>query len=208
MKNALVIFIWVVHISALIGIAIGYEDFFLNKSPFTMLLLLGLLIAYFPILKPKPILLFLVFMATGIGTEWVGVHTGWLFGDYAYTENFGPKLDEIPYLIGVSWALLTFCTHSMSSRFFKNKWIIALSGALLMVVLDVFLEQISDYAGFWSFEQGGAGWFNYACWFIIAYALHLIAFTANLQGDFKISTHLYTVQLIFAATLWIIISTT
>jgi putative membrane protein len=37
-----------------------------------------------------------------------------------------------------------------------------------MVLLDVFLEQICDYAGFWSFEQG-AGWFNYLCWFVITY---------------------------------------
>jgi putative membrane protein len=207
MKNALIIFLWVVHVSALIGLVMGYEDFFLSKSPFTMLLLLGLLIAYFPILKPKTILLFLFFMVAGIAAEWIGVHTGWLFGEYSYGANFGPKLDGIPYLIGVNWALLTFCTHSISRRFFKNKWIIALSGALLMVLLDVFLEQICDYAGFWSFEQG-AGWFNYLCWFVIAYGLHLIAFVTKLRGDFKIAAHLYIVQLIFAATLWMIISTT
>jgi len=207
MKSALVLFLWIVHISALIGLALGYEEFFLSKSPFTMLLLLALLVYYFPIDAPKTILLFLSFTILGIAVEWVGVHTRWLFGTYEYGANFGPKIDGIPYLIGVNWALLTFCSHQIARRFLNNKWTISLLGALLMVVLDLFLEQICDYAGFWTFENG-AGWFNYLCWFVIAYLLHLIAFAFKLKGDFKISIHLYIVQLIFAAILWIIISTT
>lgn len=205
MKNALLLFLWIVHISALIGLALGYEDFFLGKSPFTMLLLAGLLIYYFPITDPKKILLFLSVTSIGIAVEWIGVHTGWLFGTYSYGNNFGPKLDGIPYLIGVNWAILTFCTHILSKRFLSNRWIIAGFGAALMVILDIFLEQICDYAGFWSFENG-AGWFNYLCWFVIAYLLHLIAYSFNLKGDFKVCAHLYIVQLIFAAILWIIIT--
>ncbi|WP_194851216.1 carotenoid biosynthesis protein [Nonlabens antarcticus] len=208
MKNVLIVFLWIVHVSAIIGLALGYDDFFLPKSPFTMLLLLGLLVAYFPVLRTKNILLFLLFMAAGMGAEWIGVHTGILFGDYAYGINFGPKLDGIPYLIGTNWGILTFVTHQIVTRFFKNIWAIAALGASLMVLLDFFLEQVCAYAGYWSFEGGVADWLNYVCWFVLAFILHIIARRAKLTGDFKISIHIYIVQLIFAATLWIIISTT
>jgi len=207
MKNAAIIFLWIIHLSALIGIGLGFESFFLEKSPFTMLYLTALLLVFYPVTHLKGIGLFVLFFTVGMFTEWLGVHTGWLFGDYNYGINFGPKLDGIPYLIGINWAVLTFVTHQIARKYFSNSWVIATVGAGLMVILDFFLEQISDYAGFWSFD-GGAGWFNYICWFIIAYFLHLTASYYKLLGDFKISMHLYIVQLTFAASLCIIISTT
>ncbi len=206
-KTVVIIFIWIVHISALIGLALGYEDFFLSKSPWTMILLLVTLTVYFPINQLKQVALFFLCMVVGMGVEWIGVHTGWLFGEYSYGYNFGPKLDGIPYLIGVNWAILTFCGHRIALHFFDNKWMIAASGAGFLVFLDFFLEQICDYADYWTFT-GGAGWYNYVCWFVIAYTLQLAAYHAQLKGDLKISSHLYASQLTFATILWIIISTT
>ncbi|KQC32991.1 hypothetical protein AAU57_06395 [Nonlabens sp. YIK11] len=206
MKNAAIIFLWVIHFSALIGIALGYETFFLGKSPFTMLYITALLAVFFPIMDLKTLGLFTICFVTGMTAEWIGVHTGWLFGEYSYGDNFGPKLDGIPFLIGVNWAVLTFVTHAIASKQTSNPWAISVIGASLMVILDFFLEQICDYAGFWSFT-GGAGWYNYLCWFIIAFILHYIATHYKLKGDFKTSLHIYIVQLIFASILWIIIST-
>ena len=104
MKNASIVFLWIIHISALIGILLGYESFFLEKSPFTICYLVALLFLWFPINKIKPLLLFIAVAITGIGVEWLGVHSGLLFGDYSLGENFGPKFDGIPYLIGLTWA--------------------------------------------------------------------------------------------------------
>ena len=147
----------------------------------------------------------MAFMITGIGVEWIGVHTGSLFGDYYYGKNFGPKLDGIPLLIGVNWALLTFTTHVIAKSIFKSPIAIIATGAALMVGVDYFLEQICDFAGFWHFE-GGADWFNYLCWFIIAAALHAVSLQFKLRGNKLISYHLYGVQLFFAISLWIIIT--
>lgn len=205
MRVAALVFLWIVHVSALIGIVLGYEDFFLPKSPFTLVYLFFLLVLFFNVDSQKKVLLFLTFMATGIGVEWIGVHTGSLFGDYYYGKNFGSKLDGIPWLIGVNWAILTFITHVIAKNFLNNKVSIIIAGAFLMVLLDYFLEQICDFAGFWHFN-GGAGWFNYLCWFVIAAALHAIALKFKLKGDKLISYHLYGVQLFFAITLWIIIT--
>jgi putative membrane protein len=205
MKLGALIFLWIVHIAALIGIALGYEDFFLPKSPFTLLYLLFLLIFFFKIDSQKTVLLFALFMVTGIAVEWIGVHTGSLFGDYYYGKNFGPKMDGIPILIGVNWGILTFTTHVIAKKFLSSRIAIIALGAFLMVGLDYFLEQICDFSGFWHFN-GGAGWFNYICWFVVAAILHAIALQFKLNGSKLISYHLYSVQLFFTIGLWIIIT--
>jgi uncharacterized membrane protein len=205
MKLGAVIFLWIIHIAALVGIALGYEDFFLPKSPFTLLYLLFLMIFFYKIDSQKTVLLFSVFMVTGIAVEWIGVHTGSLFGDYYYGKNFGPKIDGIPILIGVNWAILTFTTHVIAKKFLSSRIAIIALGAFLMVGLDYFLEQICDFSGFWHFD-GGAGWFNYICWFLIAAILQAIALQFKLTGNKLISYHLYGVQLFFTIGLWIIIT--
>jgi putative membrane protein len=65
----------------------------------------------------------------------------------------------------------------------------------LMVLLDVFLEQICDYAGSGVLSRY-MGWFNYLCWFVIA-LVYRIAFVTNCEGISKslhtsISFNLYS----------------
>lgn len=198
-------FLWVIHIAALIGIALGHKAFFFPKSPFTMLYLLLVLVIWYPVNTFKKGLLFLICFATGMTVEWIGVHTSYLFGTYEYLENFGLKIDGIPLLIGVNWGILVFITHEMARHFTQNKFATAAIGAGLMVFLDFFLEQICAYAGFWKFTDG-AGWYNYACWFVIGYALQLLATSFNLQGDKQTAYNLYLAQTLFAAVLWILIT--
>jgi len=71
--RVVIIILWIIHIAALIGIALGFEDFFLPKSPFTMLYLLFLLIFFFKVDTSKKVLLFIGFIITGIIVEWVGI---------------------------------------------------------------------------------------------------------------------------------------
>lgn len=204
-KKALIVFLWILHLSALIGLALGYKDFFIPKSPFTLLYLTIVLWVCFPIQTIKKISLFILCFVVGMTVEWIGVHTGSLFGDYFYGDNLGPKLDGIPYLIGINWAVLTFTSHAIAQSFLKNITAQIFGAAGLMVALDFFLEHICDYSGYWHFN-GGAGWWNYACWFIIAAILHAVLAHYKLKGDRNSSLHLYAAQLIFALGLWIIIS--
>jgi putative membrane protein len=206
-KNAAIIFMWIIHLSALVGIYLGYEDFFLPKSPFTLVYLFLVTILFIPVANKKTALLFAAFFATGFIVEWIGVHTGVLFGDYFYGKNMGIKIDKIPLLIGANWAVLTLSSHIIASKLFTSIWIKAFAGASLMVVLDFALEQICDYAGFWHFSGGIAGWYNYVCWFVVAYALHVLAGIYKVKGNFTAAIHIYTVQLLFTIALWIIITT-
>lgn len=205
-KKIALIWLWVIHLSAIIGIALGNADFFFPKSPFTLVYLFFMMVFFIPIDSKKSVLLAASFFLAGFAVEWVGVHTGALFGDYYYGKNFGPKIDGIPILIGANWAVLTVISHIMAQKVSDNLFIKALIGAGLMIFLDFFLEQICDYAGFWHFSGGVAGWYNYVCWFIVAFLLHLLAGCYRLTGDTTTAFHIYGVQLIFTIALWIIIT--
>ncbi|GAL01898.1 hypothetical protein JCM19314_1571 [Nonlabens ulvanivorans] len=53
-KKSLILFTWVLHVTALIGIALGgYQDFFVTKSPFTLLYLALVLWICYPIQSIK-----------------------------------------------------------------------------------------------------------------------------------------------------------
>jgi putative membrane protein len=204
-KKAALIFMWIIHLSGLIGIALGYEDFFLPKSPFTLVYLFFITILFIPVDSKKSVLLFSSFFVTGFVVEWIGVNTGILFGDYYYGKNFGPKIGGIPILIGANWAVLTLTSHVIASKLVDSIVWKAAIGAGLMIFIDFFLERICDYAGYWHFTGGLAGWYNYVCWYVVAFGLHLMAGFFKLQGDHKIALHIYSVQLIFSLLLWIII---
>jgi putative membrane protein len=189
--------IWLFHITALLGIGIGYEDWFISKTPLNLLISSVLLCWVYPINNSKKIIAFGLFWIGGMLVEWIGVHYGLLFGEYAYGENFGPKLDGIPYLIGVTWALLTFITASIASYLVHNKVAQIVLAATLMVLLDFFMEHSAPRFDFWNFEGGVVPLKNYVTWFVVAILFQGIIQLFNLKGDLKFSVNLYVAQLVF-----------
>jgi putative membrane protein len=206
MKNSLILFLYIIHICALIGIGLGYADFFLPKSPLNLLYILLLTVLFYPLSSLKSLSYFFTVFVVGMAVEYVGVHTSWLFGEYYYGNNLGPKMDGVPYLIGVNWAVLTFVTAAISSNAIGNIYLKSALGAALMVLIDFFLEQVCDFSGYWFFK-GGAGIFNYLCWFVVAFMLHIGLHKLSIRGNLKISIHIYLVQLLYAAILWLITTT-
>lgn len=83
---------------------------------------------------------FYVFLAAswlvGFAVEWIGIHTGLLFGDYSYGENLGIKFLDVPFVIGFNWGLVTISAAALANRISKNKKWTPLIAAILMVALD------------------------------------------------------------------------
>jgi bisanhydrobacterioruberin hydratase len=206
--------LWLFHLSAMIGISIGYADWFMSKTPLNLLLVFILLLLCFSERPLRFWIAVLIFFGGGMLLEWVGVHYGFLFGSYQYGANLGPKLDGIPYVIGINWALLTLNTGLIasslvgnSSRLERNKLSHKITrvfiGAALMVFLDVFLEFAAPVFDFWAFEGGLAPMQNYVAWFGFAFLFHLIYQSLNVSGDTTFAWHLYLVQLLFFAYFYI-----
>jgi len=189
--------IWLFHITALIGIGIGYEDWFISKTPLNLLISSVLLFWVYPINTSKKIIAFGIFWIGGMLVEWIGVHFGLLFGEYEYGANFGPKLDGVPFLIGVTWALLTFITASIASFLVSKKSMQIIIAAALMVLLDFFMEHSAPRFDFWSFEGAIVPLKNYITWFVVAIIFQGIVHLLKLKGDLTFSVNLYVAQLVF-----------
>lgn len=191
--------VWLFHLSAIIGITLGHTDWFMAKTPFNLLLAFALLALNYPLNSPKKCLLTAVFFSAGMLAEWIGVHYGFLFGEYYYGENLGPKLDGVPWLIGVNWAMLVLITGAIASKisghfFWRIFW-----GATLMVMLDFFMEVSAPVFDFWIWETDTAPFRNYVAWFSIAALLHFLYQHSWLEGDTLFSVHLYAAQFVFFA---------
>lgn len=189
--------IWLFHISAIIGIALGHFQWFIEKTPLNLIIFLVLFFWVYPIHTAKRLLAFLIFFLGGILAEWLGINYGVLFGNYEYGNNLGPKLDGVPYLIGALWALLTFVCAGIVDYLPISKNLKILCAALLMVVLDFFMEQSAHLLDFWTFEGNLASYPNYITWFLLALVLQLILRTLDIKGNRLFSMHIYLSQLVF-----------
>lgn len=189
--------LWLFHISGILGISLGYMDWFASRTSLNLLIVGLILIIFFPVNSIKLWATFLVLATLGIVVEYLGVNYGLFFGDYSYGDNMGPKIGGVPWLIGLNWALLTFTTGAMANYLTENWFFKALIGTFLMLFLDVLMEATAPIFDFWEFDSGYAPIDNYIAWGIIAFLFHLLFSGLKLKGNLFISLHIYFVQLVF-----------
>ncbi len=189
--------IWLFYISGIIGITLGYADWFIPKTPLTLLVSFILLIFMSSINQFAKYLTILVFFAFGFFVEWVGVTYGFLFGEYVYGSTLGFKIDGVPILMGVNWAMLIMVSGTIVSKLPVNFIFKSAAGATLMVFLDFFIEPCAPNLDFWHWDLGGPPLINYISWFIISFLMHLFYHRYIKTGNLSISTNLYIAQLVF-----------
>ncbi len=191
--------VWLFNITAIIGIGLGHQEWFIEKTYVNMLLYTVFLIALFPINSSRNIFLFTLAFLIGMSSEWIGVHTSWLFGSYFYGENLGVKLGGVPLLIGVNWAVLSLISADLVHKLNTSKYTKALFAASIMVGLDLFMEYSAASLDFWYFEGGLAPLKNYLSWFAVAFVIQLLINDSYSYGNRKYSLHLILSQYAFFA---------
>lgn len=197
-ENISIFIIWLVTISGLIGIWLGYRDWFLPKTIFNLLLGAALLLWNFPIKNGrKSLVIWTSIYLIGIGAEIIGVNTGLLFGNYSYGNNLGPKIVGVPPIIGINWIVLIFLTASISKRFIPYKYPAALCGALLMVGLDFFIEPIAQRFDFWSWRENFAPLKNFIHWFFVSLIMQIIVVNELPEKNSSLLIHHFISQVLF-----------
>lgn len=202
------------HISGFIAIGLFKSSFFIALTPLN-LLVSAVLIFY---TQEKINLAFILFciaaFGIGFGTEWIGVNTGILFGDYAYGTVLGPKWGGVPYLIGLQWVIVIYCAGVCMSMLHQrllpqpqegevplSKWLLGASmvvdGALLALLFDWILEPVAISLGYWTWADGDIPWLNYATWWAVSALIMVIFHLLPFRKHNLFALHLLMIQIMF-----------
>ncbi len=140
----------------------------------------------------------------GFLVELVGVHTGWLFGQYDYRGVLQPELAGVPVAIGFAWLAMLLSSAALTQRFLQAHAAAgaarsAASIAAFMVLFDLFMEPAAVALDYWQWQGGTVPLQNYAAWFVIGF---LLAYTGLrlgvLQAEFSnLPRHAYLAQLLY-----------
>lgn len=189
------------HVVGIIGLSIPeYRDLFLRLTPLQLLSSLFLILAFhkgwsdaFPIFAAAAFWL-------GFGSELIGIHTGYLYGDYVYGTTLGPKLWEVPIIIGVNWFILVYLTGTV---FYKiaNDYYAAILGATAMIAIDYIMEPVAVALDMWYWKFEIIPFSNYAGWFGVAFLIHLIFRKANFVKGNSLANFLLLCIILFFSVL-------
>ncbi len=201
--------------SGLIGILFTpYKDWFVHNTPLNLGLMFLLLLYTQPYRSRRFYLFMLIAFVIGMVTEMIGVHTGKLFGHYQYGTVMGSKLFGVPYLIGINWFVVVFCSGVfmrkinmfIESRFmaegeqmrpgFKAASFI-IDGALLATLFDFCIEPVAIQLNYWHWKNSEVPFYNYVCWFFISALLLVLFRKLNFNKNNHFAVHLLIIQVLF-----------
>ncbi|MDQ0659921.1 carotenoid biosynthesis protein [Paenibacillus sp. W2I17] len=130
-------------------------------------------------LKPGLWISSVIIWLGGMGVEWVGVHTHWPFGEYAYSDFFGIHLFSVPVTLGFAWIAVVGNSALLSGggSTWTGKLLRAVKTGFWAIVLDLVLDPVAHARGFWEWQAPGGfygvPWTNYISWFIMGAFLSL-----------------------------------
>ena len=123
--------------------------------------------------------------------EYVGLVTGWPYGEFLYTGNLGYKLFGIlPWTVGLSWTPLVVGSVAMVYPVTQRKVLRIILPVIVLVVFDLLLDPVAVNLGMWSYLHGGAYYSvpiqNFFGWIFSGLIGSLICFYILNKSDNKI----------------------
>lgn len=149
----------------------GLADWFRLLTPVHLTASLVVLLWFHTDWRPAFLFYALLAVLTGYFVEVLGVHTGYVFGQYAYGRGLGPRLWEVPPVIGLNWLLLSYCCGAVFDRLPVRVYIKTVAAATTMVLLDILIEPVAIQLDFWTWFGRPVPLQNYFGWWLISLAL-------------------------------------
>lgn len=203
LKTYLLWFLVLVYFSGTIGFAVN-PDFFRPFTPFTLLLTSLVFLSFQVENKLTYLSTYIAIGLFGFIIEVIGVKSGLVFGNYAYGEALGYKLQGVPLVISLNWALLISAGVLIAGYFSTNKYISASIAALVITAIDFVIEQVCVQMDFWKFETGLAGLQNYIAWFVISFLGALLFYSVLSKGNKKVALLVLSLQVFFFGGTYVI----
>lgn len=199
------------HAIGLLGILFtNQKAFFVQSTPFNLLLCLALIIWTQSQKNLAFYIFFCIAFVTGIVVEVIGVNTSMLFGEYQYGAILGPRIRQVPWVIGINWFIVIYCCgisiHTLLSKALQQmgKQVarlraisVIVDGATLAVFFDWVMEPAAVQLGFWQWNGASIPLFNYISWLVISMLLLSFFHFANFNKQNKFAIHLLLIQLMF-----------
>ncbi len=109
----------------------------------------------------------------GYGVEVLGVHTGFPFGEYHYTEAFRPLLLRVPIIMTCAWILLSLSAFAYVRPVAQTPAIRIITSALVLTAIDLVLDPAAvDVMHLWVWHNEGSYYgipvSNFLGWFLTA----------------------------------------
>jgi putative membrane protein len=122
--------------------------------------------------------------------EYIGVKSGFPFGDYHYTDLLGPRvLNTVPVVIPVIWSLMFYCVLSVTALWnfppvrrdrnaFHQLLLRAVLGGFLMVSWDLVADPLAVSTGYWTWHTDGFYFgiplSNFFGWFLTSFLVFVL----------------------------------
>lgn len=153
----------------------------------------------------------LIIVGSGL-LEWVGTRTGYPFGPYIYTSNFGPLIGGVlPCTIPLAWVVVVMASRYTVLALFPalNRWLLSLGVGLLALVTDLNMELVAwKVRAYWIWYPHDPApplwppWQNFLSWFMAAYVLNALLDGGRVAGIAK-SAHKPVVVLLLMNAMFI-----
>ena len=141
---------------------------------------------------------FILSFFIGFVAEAFGVKSGLLFGYYHYSDYLFVKLIDVPIVIGILWASVSYATNQISKTLFPDSVFFAvLLNGLLMVLFDYIMEPFAVHSGLWIWEESKIPAYNYLCWFGLGLILGIIYNYTFKDRSNKVAIYFISIQILF-----------
>jgi putative membrane protein len=119
--------------------------------------------------------------SVALAVEYIGVHTGILFGDYEYTEVLQPQIAAVPLTVLGAWFMMLWpaCVAANIVLSDLPRFAQAAFAGFMMMSWDFFLDTQMVSEGYWVWAtpnqtligMPGIPWTNYLSWFVVGFGL-------------------------------------
>jgi uncharacterized membrane protein len=129
----------------------------------------------------------LLIVGCSFAIETFGARTGIPFGQYHYTDNFGPVLGLVPITIPLAWHVVVtnalFLVRAVAPHL--SRLVEAALAGLICTAYDFILEPFATVTkNYWVWTEGSVPPINYVAWFVLS-ALLIRIFAPTLSNRFR-----------------------
>ncbi len=192
--------IWIVgllHLVGIVGMLSPFQEYFRLLTPFNLLMSAFILWVNHRDRNLEVLWYSIFIFMLGFLLEYIGVRYGIIFGQYAYGATLGPKLFNVPVIIGLNWLLVMYCIASLTESLRIPIILKIMGGASLAVAVDWLIEPVAMHFDFWTWKDDIVPFQNYVGWFFTSVVMQSAYHLLKVKAENKLALPFYFSQLFF-----------